>query len=70
MLTEGQACCLVLDMEPTKENREKAKAIFQHSPFGVTYLHGTNPLEPVAMAKTLIEKNPFKYKSYQATPPS
>ncbi|KAF7721277.1 hypothetical protein EC973_004970, partial [Apophysomyces ossiformis] len=70
MLTLGQAACLVLDKEPTKENRKEAKDILEKSPFGVTYLFGTNPLEPVAMAKSIIEKNPFKYKTYSETPPS
>lgn len=69
MLTEGQACCLVLGKPPTEENRKEAKQIFADSPFGVTYLYGTNPMEPVAMGKDVIKQNPFKYKSYNATPP-
>jgi hypothetical protein len=70
MLTLGQSACLVLDMSPTEDNRKKAKKILEETPFTVTYLFGSNPLEPVAMARSIVEKNPFKYRTYPATPPT
>lgn len=32
-------------------------------------IYGTDPLEPNAIGKTLILKNPFKYQPYPETPP-
>ncbi|KAI8145150.1 hypothetical protein BJV82DRAFT_655849 [Fennellomyces sp. T-0311] len=68
MLTKGQASCLVLDWEPTKENREKAKNYFHESPLDVTYRHDSNPLQPIAFAGEVIKKNPYVYKTYPDTP--
>ncbi|KAI9499611.1 hypothetical protein BDB00DRAFT_794789 [Zychaea mexicana] len=70
MITLGQASCLVLDMVPTDENRKKAVDIMAASPFGVTYTSTKGHFEPFALAKTIIAKNPYKYKVYPATPPT
>lgn len=48
---------------------QKAKEIVDKSPFGVACIYGTDPLEPNAIGKTLILKNPFKYQPYPETPP-
>ncbi|KAI8997778.1 hypothetical protein BDB01DRAFT_831312 [Pilobolus umbonatus] len=69
MITLGQAACLVLDMQPTTANRKKAISILESTPFGVTYLNNGNHLEPFALARSIIDKNPFKYKKYPRTPP-
>ena len=63
-LTLGQASCLVLGLEPTPENREKAKKVMEDTPFAVTYRHGQNPKEPMAIAKSLVKLDPFKYREY------
>lgn len=68
MLTKGQAACLVLDMAPTDSNRNLAKEQLKNTPFEVTFIYGSNPMEPVALAKTKIERDPFKYKTYPDTP--
>ncbi|KAG1035631.1 hypothetical protein G6F43_013198 [Rhizopus delemar] len=70
MLTKGQAACLVLDMIPTESNRELAKEQLKNTPFEVTFIYGSNPMEPVALARTKIEKDPFRYKTYPDTPPT
>ncbi|KAI7851028.1 hypothetical protein BDC45DRAFT_538670 [Circinella umbellata] len=70
MLTEGQASCLVLNWEPTIENRAKAKEYFLHSLLGVTYSYDGNHLEPFSISKEIINKNPYKYKKYPETPDS
>ncbi|KAG2228207.1 hypothetical protein INT45_010999 [Circinella minor] len=70
MLTEGQASCLVLNWEPTIENRTKAKEYFLHSLLDVTYCYNGNPLEPFSISKEIINKNPYKYKKYPETPNS
>lgn len=69
MLTLGQASCLVLDLQMTNENREIAKKTMKESPFGVTYIYGTSYLEPAVIAKSIIEKNTYKYQHYPETPP-
>lgn len=37
--------------------------------FRVTYSNNGDHLEPFAFARSLINKNPFKYKKYPRTPP-
>lgn len=69
MITLGQAACLVYDLEPTQENRKKVKELEKDSLLGVCYLANNNCLEPFAIAKTIIARNPFKYKTYPNTPP-
>lgn len=69
-LTKGQASCLVLDMIPTKENRDLAKWKLQSIGLAPTYTNETSAMEPLAIAATLQKKNPFKYMSYDDTPPS
>ncbi|KAI7873584.1 hypothetical protein K492DRAFT_138863, partial [Lichtheimia hyalospora FSU 10163] len=69
-LTLGQASCLVLGWEPTPSNRKKPKKTFQDMPVGVTYKQGDNPMEPCAMGKDIIARNPFKYRTYPPTPSS
>jgi hypothetical protein len=69
MLTLGQAACLVLGMEPTTENRTKAKYLLEQTPFTVTYFTDANPMEPVAMGMAVVKQNPFKYRIYPETPP-
>jgi hypothetical protein len=56
MLTLGQAACLVLGMEPTTENRTKAKYLLEQTPFTVTYFSGANPMEPVAMGMSVVKQ--------------
>ncbi|KAL0082441.1 hypothetical protein J3Q64DRAFT_1720554 [Phycomyces blakesleeanus] len=70
LLTRGQAMCLVLDMVPTVDNRRKANEIVDSNVFNVTYTEDQGPLHPFAMGKSIIEKNPFKYKTYLKTPPT
>jgi hypothetical protein len=56
-------------LEITDDNRKKTVNIIANSPLGVTYTCTSGHLEPFALAKTKILKNPFKYKSYPQTPP-
>ncbi|RCH85012.1 hypothetical protein CU098_000325, partial [Rhizopus stolonifer] len=42
----------------------------KNTPFEVTFIYGSNPMEPVALARTKIEKDPFRYKTYPDTPPT
>ena len=69
-LTKGQASCLVLDMIPTKENRKFAKWKVESIGLTPTYTNETSVMEPLAIATTLQQKNPFKYMAYDDTPPS
>lgn len=70
MFTKDQRACLVLDMIPTYTNRKIAKEQLQNTPFEFTFIYGSNPMEPVALARTKVEKDPFKYKTYPETPPT
>ncbi|KAI8381099.1 uncharacterized protein BYT42DRAFT_565236 [Radiomyces spectabilis] len=70
MITYGQACCLVLDLEPTKENRKRAKETLAQVSLGATYLENNGHLEPIALSESKIGKNPYKYRRYPSTPPS
>ncbi|KAI7863856.1 hypothetical protein BDF14DRAFT_1884826 [Spinellus fusiger] len=70
LLTRGQAICLVLDMVPTVENRRKGNDIVDNNVFNVTYTEDQGPQHPFAMGKSIIEKNPFTYKTYPRTPPT
>ncbi|KAG0758629.1 hypothetical protein G6F57_011847 [Rhizopus arrhizus] len=69
-LTKGQASCLVLDMVPTKENRKLAKWKIESIGLTPTYTNETSAMEPLAIAATLQQKNPFRYMAYDDTPPS
>ncbi|CEI99805.1 hypothetical protein RMCBS344292_13885 [Rhizopus microsporus] len=57
-------------MIPTKENRDLAKWKLQSIGLAPTYTNETSAMEPLAIAATLQKKNPFKYMSYDDTPPS
>ncbi|KAG0928826.1 hypothetical protein G6F57_013104 [Rhizopus arrhizus] len=70
LLTRGQAICLVLDMLPTVDNRRKGNDIVDNNVFDVTYTEDQGPQHPFAMGKSIIEKNPFTYKTYPRTPPT
>ncbi|KAI8061808.1 uncharacterized protein B0P05DRAFT_599464 [Gilbertella persicaria] len=70
LLTRGQAICLVLDMVPTVDNRRKGNDIVDNNVFSVTYTEEQGPQHPFAMGKSIIEKNPFTYKTYPRTPPT
>ncbi|KAI9031025.1 hypothetical protein CLU79DRAFT_694733 [Phycomyces nitens] len=70
LLTRGQAICLVLDMVPTVDNRQKGNDIVDNNVFNVTYTEEQGPQHPFAMGKSIIEKNPFTYKTYPRTPPT
>ncbi|KAG1501489.1 hypothetical protein G6F47_000764 [Rhizopus delemar] len=70
LLTRGQAICLVLDIVPTVDNRRKGNDIVDNSVFNVTYTEDQGPQHPFAMGKSIIEKNPFTYKTYPRTPPT
>ncbi|KAI8971515.1 hypothetical protein BDF20DRAFT_995543 [Mycotypha africana] len=58
LLTRGHAICLVLDMVPTVDNREKGNEIIDNSVFDVTYTEALGPQHPFAMGKSIIQKNP------------
>ncbi|KAG2206260.1 hypothetical protein INT47_007273, partial [Mucor saturninus] len=60
--------CLVLDMIPTEENRQLAKWKLESIGLTPTYTHETSAGEPLAIAATLQQKNPFKHKKYCDTP--
>jgi hypothetical protein len=57
-------------MEPTIENRQVAKRRLEETPFTVTYFMNANPFEPVALEKAMVQRNPFKYRTYAPTPPT
>ncbi|KAI9492215.1 hypothetical protein BDB00DRAFT_883568 [Zychaea mexicana] len=65
-LTRGQAICLVLDMVPTVENRRKGNDI-QWSP---AFRNSGKPSASFCYGESVIEKNPFTYKTYPRTPPT
>ncbi|KAL0141718.1 hypothetical protein V8B55DRAFT_1491676 [Mucor lusitanicus] len=68
MLTKGLASCIVLDLIPTPENRELAKKTMEKSCFQVVYT-GNEQDNPLNICKSLVEKNPHKFKAYPDTPP-
>lgn len=70
LITRGQAACLILGLEPNKDNRKEAKSILDNTPLDATYCHDTSPLKPFAYGRKLISLNPFIYKQYPDTPPS
>ncbi|SAM02254.1 hypothetical protein [Absidia glauca] len=70
LLTHGQAACLVLDLIPTIANRQKANDIVDNGYFAVIYTEEHGPRHPFAMGKSIVQKNPFTYKSYPRTPPA
>ncbi|KAG0738153.1 hypothetical protein G6F16_012387 [Rhizopus arrhizus] len=70
LLTRGQVIYLVLDMLPTVDNRRKGNDIVDNNAFNVTYTEDQGPQYPFAMGKSIIEKNPFTYKTYSRTPPT
>ncbi|ORY93966.1 hypothetical protein BCR43DRAFT_351307 [Syncephalastrum racemosum] len=70
MLTEDQSSCLVLDLDPTLGKSGERQGYLRATAGGGHLSHGTNPMDPVAVGKSLIGRNPFKYQSYEMTPPS
>lgn len=70
LLTLGQASCLVLGLPPSVENRKKAKKIINDAKvMEVTYKRLSDPFEPILIGKRVKYTNPFKYRSYNNTPP-
>lgn len=70
LLTRGQASRLVLDMVPTADNRRKGNDIMDNNVVDVTYTEDQGPQHPFVMGKSIVEKNPFTYKTYPRTPPT
>ncbi|CAO3633593.1 unnamed protein product [Cunninghamella blakesleeana] len=71
MLTFGQASCLILGLPPTNENRKIAKEKMKKINMEPTYLDQAHQSIPTAIAKNVMELNPFLYRSYpETTPPS
>ncbi|SAM02253.1 hypothetical protein [Absidia glauca] len=68
LMTRGQASCLVLDLVPTIANRQTANDIVDSGSFAVIYTDEHGPRHPFAMGKSIVQKNPFTYKSYPRTP--
>ncbi|KAG1079064.1 hypothetical protein G6F42_023945 [Rhizopus arrhizus] len=52
LLTRGQAICLVLDMVPSVDNRQKGNDIVDNSVFNVTYTEKQGSQHPFAMGNT------------------
>ncbi|SAM02312.1 hypothetical protein [Absidia glauca] len=69
VLTLGQACCLVLDLVPTNENRLRAKETLANIGLTTIYMRELGPLEPFALAKSKVDRNPFLYHAFPPTPP-
>ncbi|CAO3695764.1 unnamed protein product [Umbelopsis ramanniana] len=66
-ITHGQACCLVLGVPPTQENRVSSKEYFESSRLTVCYVDSLGPLRPFAMGKDVVARDPFTYQSYITT---
>ena len=64
MISYEEACCLALDLIPLPANYVKAVEEMEKTPFDVVYEDGKDPSQPVVIAKTIIAKNPFKWKRY------
>lgn len=69
-ITHGQACCLVLGVPPTQENRVSSKEYFESSRLAVCYVDSLGPLHPFAMGKDVVARDPFNYRSYTTTRPT
>jgi hypothetical protein len=69
-MSRGQAACIVLGLEPNLENRKQAKAIFEDIPLDVCYDINYGPLKPIALGKSVINRNPFLHKTYIDTRPN
>ncbi|ORX63015.1 hypothetical protein DM01DRAFT_1379579 [Hesseltinella vesiculosa] len=70
MLTYGQACCLVLSLPPTDENRKKANDYFDGSLLEVCFVGSLGPMRPIAIGKDVMARDPFTFQSYTTTRPS
>lgn len=70
LLSQGQASCLVLGLEPTDENRKRAKQTMEEIGMSATYIRGSNPQVPTAIGSNVKRLNPFLYQSYAPTPPT
>lgn len=68
-LTKGQASCLVLGLVPTDENRKVSKSKLESIGLSAMYTNKSSFMEPTAIATTIQQKNPFKYFTYDDTPP-
>ncbi|KAI9008466.1 hypothetical protein CLU79DRAFT_710834 [Phycomyces nitens] len=64
IITHGEAACLVLDLEPTELNQQRASEEFDTYKVDVVYDRNGGPLKPFAMGRTLIAKRPYTYLTY------
>lgn len=57
-------------IQTSERNRNKAKKLFADSPLAVVHKQGQDSMEPIAIGRIHVEKNPLKYRQYPSTAPS
>lgn len=65
MISYEEACCIVLDLVPDDSNYHYEVEEILKTPFDVVYEKDKAPNMPIVLAKSIIKKNPYKWKRYE-----